>query len=132
MDTKLKTEKASRHYLARNLRALMKSEDINQTEIARRTRGAIKQKTVSNILRGEHSPKMETIDTIAAVFGLKGWHLTMDYLPEDLDRLKRLTRLIDNYVASAPNGKAFIETTAERERELRPKTLQKPDIAISP
>jgi len=104
---------APRESLARNLKALMKRSGYSQEEVARRTRGQVKQKTISNMLDPEsHSPKLESIDSVAAVFGLTSWHLILPDLPADLDRCKSLAQLVEHYMDSPPDGQDFIEQAA--------------------
>lgn len=107
---------APRESLARNLKALMKRAGYSQEEVARRTRGQVKQKTISNMLDpASHSPKLESIDAVAAVFGLTSWHLILPNLPQDLERCKSLAKLVEHYMDSPPDGQDFIEQAAERE-----------------
>lgn len=102
--------------LAKNLAYLMDKREWDTVQCAKQV--GIDQKTIWNILNEKKKPTVETVDKIASAFGLSSWHLILPHLIEDLEGETSIRKLYDDYFASGPNGKRFIASVAERERDL--------------
>ena len=101
--------------LARNLRYLMERRDENPRMLASRLKGAVSQRTIANILSNEKIPRIDTVDTIAAAYGLSGWHLISPTLVDDLDQSPTLKKLISDYLHSPADAQRLISELADRE-----------------
>lgn len=64
------------------VRAYMKREKINQTELAQRM--GVDQSTVSRMMRGQTSPSVDTLDKLAAVMNKEVAELLYKYLGRPL------------------------------------------------
>ena len=98
----------SRLTLSRNLAALMKQREMDQHAVARAA--GVSQKTVSNILRMEGSPRICSVEAVAGAFGLKGWQLLAS--PEVVDGLDEL---LAAWGSVSSEGREMIVKVAERE-----------------
>lgn len=105
-----------RETLARNLRHLMEMENLSEPALAKRS--GVSQRTINNILRIEKAPTLDTVDKLAAAFGLNLWHLIMPSLPEDLVRSPSLEKLYRAYIKASPDGREYIDRVAEREAKF--------------
>lgn len=88
----------SRALLARNLAALMaKSPDLDtQGKVHRRSKVA--QATIGRILRKEGGATLDTLDQLAAAFGVSAWqliHPKPDMKPNEAAFYAQLRRLLD-------------------------------------
>ena len=88
----------SRALLARNLLALMaKSPDLDtQGKLHRKSK--VSQNTIGRIMRQEGSPTVDTLDQLAAAFGLSAWqliHPKPDMKPGEAAFYAQLRRLLE-------------------------------------
>ena len=116
-NTSMEKKPLPRRVLARNLRHLMRLQGISETELAKKAK--ISQKSVNNIVNEVHSPKLDIVESLAAVFGLNAWHLIMPNLPEDLILSPTISKLFDSYTKATPEGRQLIDMIAEREGKLQ-------------
>ena len=127
----------TRATLARNLRYLMDhhpttdgSARWTQTAVAKKA--DIAQRSVGYMLDPKGpSPKLESVDGVANVFGLEGWHLIIPTLIDDLESDTSIRRIYDAYVEATTEGKRHIQRVAEREAEYhrRPPENTGPKLA---
>lgn len=83
-------------------------------------RAGVSQRTISNLLDPEkHSPTLESVDAVAAAFGLEGWHLIIPTLVDDLEGDTSIASMVKAYMRSSQNGKRHILRVAEREAEYQ-------------
>jgi len=108
---------ATKTVLARNLRHLMEDRRWDQLTLAKKS--GVSQKTISNILRQEKVPTLDTVESIAQAFGLNLWHLIMPTLVDDLQSQTSIRSVYNAFIKSSERGKAFILTVAEREADLK-------------
>lgn len=66
-------ERSASQTLASNLKKLMDAASTSRSALAREAQ--IDEKTVYNILAGNHSPTLELIERVASAFGLSGFRL---------------------------------------------------------
>ena len=85
-------------------------------------RSGIPQRTVANVLSGNHKISVEAADTLAAAYGLDGWHLLLPDLPADLTQSKKIGKLYRQYLSSSKTGREHIELVADREAEYASKS----------
>lgn len=111
MDERLPTKTI----LARNLAYLMKDRGWNQKETARRA--GVDQKVISYIINERKSPGVDTVDSIAAAFGLNLWHLIMPTLIEDLSSDTSIRDVYEAFSKASSEGRRHIRQVAEREAE---------------
>lgn len=55
--------KSTTEILARNVRRLMRQRGLSQTDLGHLA--GISQRTVSNVVRGAHQPRMDVVDALA-------------------------------------------------------------------
>lgn len=110
-----------RETLAQNLQHLMELRDWSAYDLAKES--GVGQKTIWNILNQQSAPSIETVDRLAAAFGLNLWHLIMSNLPDDLLQSPSLPRIIERYAHARPDDRRLIEGVAERtaQYEVPPK-----------
>jgi hypothetical protein len=101
--------------LARNLTTLMRITGWNQSEVSRRSGGAVSQRHISDILKGTADCTTEMANDIAKVFGLQGWHLIMPNLPEDLVNSPSIQKIVEAYIKADESGREFLDAAAQRE-----------------
>lgn len=113
--------------LAINLRNLLRIGVAHglpgsQAELARRT--GISQKAISNWLAPERgvAPVIDSLEPIAALYGLEVWQLLVPDLPDDMLLASHLKRLVANYrhINSAA-AREYIDRVAEAEAGYTPK-----------
>jgi len=95
--------------LSRNLRALMDKREWDQNDVAKAA--GVSQKTVSNMLRMEGSPRVQSVSAVAEAFGLQGWQLLATDLADGVPDL------LTAYLLSSSEGQEMIRRVAEREAE---------------
>ena len=119
----MKIRPKTRESLARNLRYLMDhhptptgTERWSQTAVA--DKAGIAQRSVGYMLDPQGpSPKLESVDAVARVFGLEGWHLIISTLIDDLESGTSIRVIYDAYMDSTPEGRRHIQRVAQREQE---------------
>lgn len=100
--------------IAANVKSLREEAGYTQRQLAREAskRSKIDPKSISNLERGEFTPKLETIEAIAAVFGKDPWQLLRPGAIEDpLDNDGK--RLVAMYTSAPPAGRVTIMQVAE-------------------
>ena len=101
-------KKTARDVLAENLSALMAArEDVNSGPKLAAKSGA-SQKTISNILKKRHDPKLSTVEQIARVFGLEAHQLLCVNAPED-----NFLLVCRAYNETDERGRQYLNATAE-------------------
>lgn len=90
-----------------------KPKGMSEMDLSKKS--GVAQKTINNILRKKTAANIDTVDALAAVFGLNLWHLIMPDLPEELIKSKSIEKLYSSYVNSSNEGRDLIERIAERE-----------------
>lgn len=103
--------------LARNLRFLMDKNEHSAAYLAERLKGKVSRSTLHYILNREKVARVDTVDYIASVYGLSGWHLISPSLISDIEQSPTLSKLIRDYTHATPEGQKLIEQVAEREAE---------------
>lgn len=94
----------TRTVVARNLRALMRlSGGLKSCDLD--ARSGVSQRQITNILNGSSAPTTETVEALAAAFGLQGWHLLLHDLPEDLVTSQALGHLVAGFIRSDADGR---------------------------
>lgn len=114
-----KNKSSTAENFANNLRLLMRLSDVNQTKLAKMS--GVSQKTISNILKEEQTPTIETAQLLASAFGLEGWHLIMPNLPTDLVTSSTIESLFTSFLGASAGGREMIIKVAEREAEYNKK-----------
>lgn len=102
-----------RKVVADNLRALMDRREWSQADLA--TKAKVSQRHISNMLNRKTSASFETLNAVAAPFGIPGWLLLIDGLPMELLDSQRIPLLVNRYRSSGPDGRDLIERLADRE-----------------
>lgn len=54
--------------IAKNVRSLMEREGMVQIQLAERA--GVSQRTISNVVRGAHQPRIEVLDALAKALGV--------------------------------------------------------------
>ena len=100
---------SARGALARNIKALRLAAGWTQEELCARAR--IAQKTISNMEAPDKtgSPYLHNIEAVAAVFGLQAWQLLIPWLPDELARNPRLSRLVMGYAQLSDDGRETVD-----------------------
>lgn len=103
--------------LARNLKFLMGRYGHNPAELAEKLKGKVSRSALHYILNCEKIARVDTVEHIANVYGLHGWHLISPSLITDIEKSPTLAKLIRDYEAASKEGQKHIEQVAEREAE---------------
>ena len=75
----------------------------------------VSTKTINNIVNARHPPELGNLAAIADYFGVPLWVMLVPGLPLDMvagEPLKRLDKLIQNYIACTPAGRKAAEDVA--------------------
>lgn len=104
---------STRKALAANVAYLMAKHGDTQAGLAKRAK--VTQSNVSYILSTERNVRLDTVEAIANAYGLNGWHLINPDLPKELIDSPSLSRLVDTYIKTTPEGRAMMDAIAERE-----------------
>lgn len=99
--------------LALNLAHLMERQGHSERDLAKLAK--VSQKAINNILNQRSISKLDTVEKIASVYGLTGWHLIMPNLSDDLLQPGRLEGLFNAFISSNEEGRDHIAQVAERE-----------------
>jgi transcriptional regulator with XRE-family HTH domain len=110
---------STRESLARNLKYLLAKNEMSYRELATRTKGAVSAKTVGNMVNEVGAPTIDSVEAIAQVFGLKGWHLIAPDLVDDLNGATSIRHLYETYMQAGAEGRRHIIRVAEREAEYQ-------------
>lgn len=102
-----------RRTVAANLRALLERRDWSQMDL--QTKSKVSQRHISNMLNCKTSASFETLNAVAAAFGIPGWLLMIDRLPADLLDSQRVPSLVGYYRDAGPDGRVLLDRLAERE-----------------
>lgn len=103
----------TRERLSRNLKMLLRLAGWSQNKLAEKT--GVSQRTISGIINMEVSPSVDTAEALAEGFGLTGFNLISENLPNDLERCKSIRELVDNYLKSDEGSQDYLLHVAERE-----------------
>lgn len=98
---------------ARNLGLLIERNRLSQAELAKKS--SVSQKSISNMIRGEQTPTLETLEKISAAFGVDGWQLVVPELPLELIGSPAASLLLKHFTQSSKSGRDLICRLAERE-----------------
>ena len=93
----------TRATIAANLATLMQQRQWKARDLASRCSVSFRQ--IHNILNGTSVPSVETVDELARAFGLRGWHLLIPQLPDELLASVAVERLMDDFMAADPEGR---------------------------
>lgn len=105
--------------LAKNLKALMKDSDLTPEKLSKECGGTPSGRMVSYILKSERVPSVQVAEALAHAFGIEGWQLLLPSLEIKLARDNKLSKLIQNYSSSSPEGRNYIDKIAEYEAARR-------------
>lgn len=100
-----------------NVRALKERHGDSYRSLSKRS--GVPRTTVERVVKGEGGITIETCNQIAAAYGLQGWQLMMKNLPEDMVESKSISKLIEGYFSSSPEGREHITRVAEREAKYK-------------
>jgi transcriptional regulator with XRE-family HTH domain len=78
--------------VAANLRSLMFERSVNQVELA--TLSGVNQKTISNIVRGQHSCQIDVLWRIAGALGVPPWTLLVRGMHLQHDKAREITSVV--------------------------------------
>lgn len=110
---------STRESLARNLKHLLEINGMSYRDVAGKTGGAVSAKTIGNMVNSVGGANIDSVEAVAAVFGLNGWHLIAPDLISDLSGETSVRRLYESYMQSDGAGRRHILRIAEREAEYQ-------------
>ena len=117
-------DRQSQIALSDNVRRLMEKVGWSQTKLGKKA--GLGQRTISNLLNPyvSISPTMETIEKIAAVWGIQSWKLFISNIPLEILLSNSIDKLVESYKDLDRNGRESVDRIAENEmRYLKsPKT----------
>ena len=96
-----------------NLIMLMTKMNIDKKELSRRS--GVSPRMVAYILDKERVPSLDILDSLASVFNMQGWQITLPFLAEDLKNEINTCDLVGLYRKSSDEGKRHIFSVAKRE-----------------
>src|SRR5688572_16577609 len=103
--------RAAQEAFAPKLKHLMGAHGMSQEGLGdalKRGGASVSQKTISNIGQGNHNTQIGNMAAIADHFGVPLWVMLVPDLPLDMlsgDSLKRLDRLMRDYIACEPENR---------------------------
>lgn len=100
-----------RQRLAKNLRALATRDKLSGHQIAGKAK--LDPKTVNNMLRAGHDPRLTHVEKVAEVFGLAAWQLLALDLEANPPDSSQVVALLDHYSAAQDSGRKAIMQVAE-------------------
>jgi len=103
---------ATRETVAANLKALLRIRQWSQAELARQA--GLPTRTVNSVVNMEGACTVETADKLAAAFGLRGWHLLIPNLPDDLMNSPSLSSLVESYANLNAGSRELINDLASK------------------
>lgn len=103
----------SREVIRGNLQALMERDGLSAMVLGKKSKVA--QKTVWKILNGKSAPNLDTVDKLAAAFGVTAWHLIMPNLPDELLSDRKIEQVVSLYVQAEDKVREYIHHVADRE-----------------
>jgi transcriptional regulator with XRE-family HTH domain len=77
---------------AENLSNLMRDHGVNQSELARRS--GVAQKTISNIVRTQHSVQIDNLSKLSCALGVPGWSLLVPGLYRNPERAGKVLSFV--------------------------------------
>jgi transcriptional regulator with XRE-family HTH domain len=96
----------------------MDQKGWSQRDLARRA--GLSQSQVGNILRGAHSPALDTAESLAQAFDLHAWQLQVSEPGSlTLRDCERLSRIIKGFLAGTDKDRAIIETVTDSTGKFR-------------
>lgn len=105
--------------LIKNLRVLMDDRGWKPKKLSEKS--GVSPRMVAYILKGERVCSIEIAEQLANAFGLKGWHLLIEGVPEHLLKTKKLEKLYQNYAKTTTEVQEYIDHIAEREAQYSTK-----------
>ena len=100
-----------RQRLAKNLRALATANELSGHEIAKKAK--LDPKTVNNMLKAGHDPRLTYVEKVAGVFGLAAWQLLAMDLESKPPDSTQIQRLLEHYSKAQDTGRKAIMQVAE-------------------
>lgn len=103
---------------APKLEYLLQVRKLTQPEVARqlKRRGTtVSTKTINNIVHAKHSPEVGNMAALADFLAVPLWVMLIPSLPMEMlqgDLLKRLDKMIQDYIACDPEGRMHTENVA--------------------
>jgi transcriptional regulator with XRE-family HTH domain len=101
------------------VRALLDMREWSEYDLAKAS--GVAQKTINNILNRRSVCGIETADSLAAAFGLKGWQLLIPDLPDDVLNSPALGKLVEDWAHSSTEGREHVNRVAEKEAKYNAK-----------
>jgi transcriptional regulator with XRE-family HTH domain len=98
--------------IAKNLEFLQDRSGIEWQAISERS--GVSLRTISYIRKNpERSPTIESVDALAQVFGLTGWHLLNPNLLAEIENSAWLERIRSAFTLANPQGQALLQKATE-------------------
>lgn len=105
--------------LIKNLRVLMDDRGWKPKKLSEKS--GVSPRMVAYILKGERVCSIEIAEQLANAFGLQGWELLINDMPEHLLKSKKLEKLYKNYAKATMEAQEYIDHIAEREAQYSTK-----------
>lgn len=102
-----------------NLNALMAERRTGAKFVAQRAKVA--EKTVNNLLRGRHDPRISILEKVARSFGYAAWQLLAPATAKSLLKSGAADQLLRYYLTASDEGKKTIMRVAEIEARQAPR-----------
>lgn len=100
-----------RQRLAKNLKVLAAANELSGHDIAKKAK--LDPKTVNNMLKAGHDPRLTYVEKVAAVFGMAAWQLLALDLESRPPDSNQVVRLLEAYSKAEDNGRRAIMQVAE-------------------
>lgn len=107
-------DSTTRAAIAANIKRLRARQKWTQDELA--TRAGVAQTLISYLEKPDSkSPTIETMEKVAAAFGIPAWTLMIDTDRLDPERMRSLDSVVHSYVNLPADGQASIHRVADME-----------------
>jgi transcriptional regulator with XRE-family HTH domain len=100
-----------RQRLAKNLRALAKRDGLSGHQVAAKAK--MNPKTVNNMMRAGHDPRLTHVEQVASAFGLAAWQILAMDLEQRPPDSAQVIRLLERYSSAPDDGRKAIMQVAE-------------------
>lgn len=104
-------KKKPNEIVARNLAELLRVTEMSKTDLSRKS--GVSLRSIYYALSQERIVGIDTVDALARVFGLSGYHLQMPEFDFKAMKSGKLDALIKGYIEGDEDGRMLMEAQAK-------------------
>lgn len=107
--------------VANNLQRICKEHDLSSRELSQRA--DMPQKTVWNMLNGEHSCRLTNLEKLAKTLLVSPTALVTPHLPTNILMSRRVPRIVDKYAKLSMDDRDKLEAFMDQLLGIEPETI---------